>query len=158
MVGVERHPRAVGPVVDEAVGVEAGDHLVREPGQQVGAGQRAGVRGVEVAREVVHQHQAGSLGGFADGGLPGEEALGLGEQFDELLRSLGHGRVSSGRTAVRTVYGCSPAEAPPHSHRPPGGAGCGQRPGSSVVGAATWSWTSSAPSSSPVTRARVPSS
>jgi hypothetical protein len=65
------------------------------------------VRGVEVAREVVHQHQARALGRFTDGGLPREESLGSGEQVDELLRSLGHGRVSSG--SVRTVYGCSPA-------------------------------------------------
>jgi len=70
VVGVERHPGPVGPVVDEAVGVEAGDHLVGEPGEQVGAGQGARVCGVEVAREVVHQHQAAPLGGFGDGGLP----------------------------------------------------------------------------------------
>ena len=75
-----------------------------EAGQQVRAGQGAGVGGVEVAGQVVHQHQAGALGRVADGGLPGEEALGLGEQLDELLRSLGHGGTS---LVVRTDDRCS---------------------------------------------------
>jgi hypothetical protein len=52
------------------------------------------VCGVEVAREVVHQHQTAALGRVGDRRLPGEERLRLGEQLDELLRSLDHGVTS----------------------------------------------------------------
>jgi hypothetical protein len=92
VVAVEGHPRPVGAVIDEAVGVEARDDLVREAGEQVGAGQHPGVGGVEVTGQVVDQHQGTALRRLADRRLAGEEGLGLGEQLDELLRSLRHGR------------------------------------------------------------------
>ena len=82
------------PVVDEAVGIEAGDHLVGERGQEVRSGQRARVRRVELAGQVVDEDQTAPFVVPADRGLAGQERRCLGEELDELLRSLGHGGTS----------------------------------------------------------------
>ena len=57
----------------------------------MGAGQRPGMGGVELAGQVVHEDQPAPLVGGADRGLTGEQGLGLGEELDEVLRSLRHG-------------------------------------------------------------------
>jgi hypothetical protein len=59
------------------------------------------VCGVEVAPQVVHEHESSARGRLAAPRLAGEEGLGLGEQFEQLLRSLGHGQTSCGRSGGR---------------------------------------------------------
>ena len=156
-VAAEGHPWSVRPVVDQAVGVEAREHLVRQVGEQVRAGQRTGMGGVEVPGQVVHEHEAAALAGFADGGLLGQEALRLGEQFEQLLRSLGHHGRSSSKQRTCSVR-CSPGDGAGIPSRPPGR----QRDGSSLAGrsagAVAGSRLSSAPERSPSIFARVPSS
>jgi hypothetical protein len=93
-VAGEGDPRPVRPVVDQAVDVEPGDHLVRQAGQQVGAGECAGRRGVELPGQVVHEHQATARGAGERLRLPVEEGLRPRQQLDELLRTLHHGRTS----------------------------------------------------------------
>ncbi len=84
----------VGAVVDQAVDVEPRDHPVRQRGQQVRTGQRPCRGGVELAGEVMHEHEAAAGTGPGRPRLAGQERLGLGEQLDELLRSLRHGGAS----------------------------------------------------------------
>ena len=97
----------------------------------MGAGQRAGVGGVEVAGQVVHEHQPGAVRRSVDGGLAGEERFGLGEQLDELLRSLGHG----GNLLDRTDDGtCSRGRRCRIPMLPPRGCQCGGSLSGGVAG------------------------
>jgi hypothetical protein len=81
----------VAAVVDQGVDVEPGDQRRRQRIEQVGTGQCAGVRRVELPGQVVGEHQPAALRGRAHRGLTGEQLLGPGQELDEVLRSLRHG-------------------------------------------------------------------